>query len=43
MGLHHQPRAFLVEPPATVSITHFDEIHRPVMLCGPIAIIDFVY
>jgi hypothetical protein len=42
MGLHHQPRTFLMEPPATTSIAQFYEVHRPVMLGRPIAIIDLV-
>jgi len=43
MGLHHQPRTFLMEPPATISIAQLHEVHRPVMLGRPIAIIDLVY
>ena len=43
MGLHHQPRAFLMEPSTTIPIAHFDKVHRTVMLRSPIAIIDFVY
>src|SRR5882762_4577441 len=35
MGLHHQPRTFLMEPPATISIARLHEVHRPVMLGRP--------
>src|SRR5438105_14306503 len=43
MGLHHQPRAFLMEPSTTISIAHFDKVHWTVMCRNPIAIIDFGY
>jgi hypothetical protein len=41
--LHHQPWAILMEPSATVSASHLDEIHWPVMLRGPFPIINFPY
>jgi len=41
MRLHHQSRAFLMEPSAPITASHFDEIHGPVMLRDPIPIIDF--
>jgi hypothetical protein len=41
--LHDQPRAFLVEPPAAVSIPHLDKVHWPIMLRDPMAIINLVY
>jgi hypothetical protein len=43
MWLHHQPRTFLMEPPAAVSATNFDKVDRPVVLGGPITIIDLAY
>jgi len=43
MRLHHQPRAFLMEPSTAIPASHFDEIDGPVMLCDPIPIIDFPY
>jgi len=43
MRLHHQPRALLMEPPATISIAQLHEVHRSVMLSRPIAVIDPVY
>src|SRR2546430_15071735 len=43
MGLHHQPRAFLMEPSTTIPIAHFDKVHWTVVFRNPIAIIDFVY
>src|SRR5712692_5386025 len=32
-----------MEPPAAVSIAHFHEVYRPVMLGRPIAVVDLAY
>ena len=38
--LHHQPRPVLVEPSASVTISDFNEIHRPVVFAGPVSFLD---
>lgn len=38
--LHHEPRTILVKPSTTVPIAYFDEIHRPVMFCSPVTVVN---
>src|SRR5438445_1825509 len=32
-----------MKPPATVSIAHFHEVHRPIVLGRPIAVVDLAH
>src|SRR5260370_17451757 len=32
-----------MKPPATVSITHFHEVHRPVMFGRPVAVVNLAH
>lgn len=40
MGLHKQARSVLMKPSASVTISHLDKIHGPVVFVGPIVIFD---